>query len=1651
MASAAANLSRSQISELTDLINPLPSHSDLLTEVKTSLLESIALDKPLAINHLRIRLEPAILVNDDIATKRDIYRAILRVLDKLGLPSQLQPGISIVETTIDTLFPVDEFQDVNDRAKQLYEAHVDGRSNGSTRPDRPQVVYNSQDVRSSASRTNEYSTEQGSAFEPDSRKLSNASYTFRDSTHRFSGNYDCPVSLYRFRQMVFATCDKYSVPERSRVSILTDALEGQALDYYLDNIAGQVDSLATAFQLLERRFDSPHSRAQAQSYLESLSLSSIRDSQQCSTAQALDIAIKKISSVVPMCGPAFSHESHKSRWLANMLRNEDWAQQCCANRMTMAQDYKTFVASLHSALTQLSIANGATTAATQNSSQLIVPTPTYFGRRYALPTRQFRRVNKPRRTPEQLRRLKETTRCLKCGQKGHWRAECPQRHISMTDAINARMRANGTNMTSVHDTLIALVKDEDEYANFLTSMPRSPTTHFDVPDKGWRAHSIDPTPFDTLMAQLDTEQETDDPTQTVIEEDETSDTKDIHFLSNPTSTQFDINFIFTVNRDQTDVPPFIVPHISRSTDPFLGGLIDTGAQKSVIGMPQAIAYFKRSGKSPLLHKSSHFFRFGRCTLKATHSFLIDIPTPNSTITIEPDVVPADIPFLIGLDAMREHKLQPLVIQQELESVEFGWRLPLTFHQGHLYLRWFDKPSINQMDPNNAANTSIGTHFITSAWHSEHETNPRPTYTQRMTVENLLNPSKGSASQDLPTTQERTPTSRVAPNTERAYTHAELSRIHRHFSHASARKLYDLLCRASRSTPPNTLQQLEAVVSACRTCLEFTPRPISFRVREADSTLFNHRLTLDLVWLPAKNPPRPKANRPALHIVDVGTRFNAAIFLNGESSTEVWNSFLRAWSCMYVGMPSSILVDQGSVFISDEWRYACELNQIELVPTGTGSHNSLGAGEAYHAYLRRLYNKIHTDFPRIQDEVALAIAIKAINDTTGPKGLCPTLLVFGILPQLPTPSRRDHPSQSDRFRAAALARKEYERIVHAERLRIAIRKQPPRAADTTFMTGDMVYVYREAANRFTGPHMVASIHGKRARVHVGEKTGPREFNIAHLRPSPLPNASIENLKPPRYPPTILHTEILAQGDKRERWFDEEKRKELLGLLERGAFKICLREDAGDNPNIVPTRYVLAIKHSQTDEPPRLKARFVIGGHKDKDKNLLLHDTRTVRPESIRLIIALATIFGLKLSVADWRQGYVQSKSTLLRKVFIRPKELELKANELVQVLRPVYGLADAGDYWADTLSQHLHQHLSFTQATTDMALWLRIIGSKLVAMAACYVDDVLLATTPEALKQFSNISKQRFDVEINSSDVLSYVGLRISISPHGVRIVSQPKQISRLKLLPTTCSFEEYRSARACLAWLMQTRPDVACAISMAARVTRNTFDSKAILAHNAVVRYLRSTMDRALKFPKLDGDSLRIACYVDAGHCNAAEGRSQLGYIITLADKNNNCCVLAFSSKRSRRIVRSTTAGEGLAFADGFDMSYTMREDMQQAVGKQIPIVMITDSQILFNIITRRRTTTERRMMIDLKAARDAYAKREISNIALISSEHNPADALTKIKSNHSLNKLIDSARIDHPIVQFVIEPRAPAYVAGSHISERLRTQEKRGCVRATS
>jgi hypothetical protein len=78
--------------------------------------------------------------------------------------------------------------------------------------------------------------------------------------------------------------------------------------------------------------------------------------------------------------------------------------------------------------------------------------------------------------------------------------------------------------------------------------------------------------------------------------------------------------------------------------------------------------------------------------------------------------------------------------------------------------------------------------------------------------------------------------------------------------------------------------------------------------------------------------------------------------------------------------------------------------------------SIGLVEQAHALLRRAFEIIEEECPTTPREACLQIAVKAVNDTAGPDGLVPTLLVFGAFPRM---TELDAPAPSIVQRATAI--------------------------------------------------------------------------------------------------------------------------------------------------------------------------------------------------------------------------------------------------------------------------------------------------------------------------------------------------------------------------------------------------------------------------------------------------------------------------------------------------------------------------------------------------------------------------------------------------------------------------------------------------------
>lgn len=174
---------------------------------------------------------------------------------------------------------------------------------------------------------------------------------------------------------------------------------------------------------------------------------------------------------------------------------------------------------------------------------------------------------------------------------------------------------------------------------------------------------------------------------------------------------------------------------------------------------------------------------------------------------------------------------------------------------------------------------------------------------------------------------------------------------------------------------------------------------------------------------------------------------------------------------------------------------------------------------------------------------------------------------------------------------------------------------------------------------------------------------------------------------------------------------------------------------------------------------------------------------------------------------------------------------------------------------------------------------------------------------------------------------------------------------------------------------------------------------------------------------KLDVSSLRIISHADASFANLADLKTQLGFVILLSDSTNPVNWLHFRSYKCKRVVRSVLGGETHAFADSFDAAYAIRYDIQKMVKQNVPLSMVTDSDSLFKVVVQSSTTTERRLMIDIQATREAYQERKIDNMGWVKSDGNIADGLTKINKMELIQHVMRTGRFDRVADQWVIRP----------------------------
>ena len=165
-----------------------------------------------------------------------------------------------------------------------------------------------------------------------------------------------------------------------------------------------------------------------------------------------------------------------------------------------------------------------------------------------------------------------------------------------------------------------------------------------------------------------------------------------------------------------------------------------------------------------------------------------------------------------------------------------------------------------------------------------------------------------------------------------------------------------------------------------------------------------------------------------------------------------------------------------------------------------------------------------------------------------------------------------------------------------------------------------------------------------------------------------------------------------------------------------------------------------------------------------------------------------------------------------------------------------------------------------------------------------------------------------------------------------------------------------------------TRPDISFNSCQLSTVQSNPRVSDLVMANRVLADLKREQL--SIKYVSLDTASLKMVVFADASYANLPDGGSQGGHMIYLADKHNRAVPLAWSSKRIRRIVRSTLSAETLSAVDSLDSAYLIMKILGEVIGKTVSIDLFTDNKSMYDSICTTNYVLDKRLRVEIASLR---------------------------------------------------------------------------------
>ena len=450
-----------------------------------------------------------------------------------------------------------------------------------------------------------------------------------------------------------------------------------------------------------------------------------------------------------------------------------------------------------------------------------------------------------------------------------------------------------------------------------------------------------------------------------------------------------------------------------------------------------------------------------------------------------------------------------------------------------------------------------------------------------------------------------------------------------------------------------------------------------------------------------------------------------------------------------------------------------------------------------------------------------------------------------------------------------------------------------------------------------------------------------------------------------------------------------KKELKQLFEELVALVPVKKEIiPENATILNSHMFVVNKFNANGDFEKVKARLVADG-RDQDPAMYPNKSSpTVAIHSVFTVLGMAAEKRWRIvAKVDIKGAFVQTPMIgppifmrLDPKVVQYAKELYPEFDEYLWqstslytvMLKAMYGCVQASALWYALIRSEI-EIMGYQVSETDQCVFVKQVGDRIFTLLL-HVDDILGIVDKEEAKRLESKLKKRFgDVQFETGENLSYLGMQVSITNAGTtidmsyyvgEILKEEEELKKLEVLgsPTTKGTytvdaqserlpekerKWYHSTTAKLLYLAkQARPDILTAvIFLCTRVQEATCEDREKLRR--VLGYLKGTRDRKLLLRAQK--EKKIVAYVDAAYAVHDDSKSHSGVMIYVGDT-----LVYVSSKKQKCMSKSPTEAELIALTDNLGLIELFREFLEFVTQSVVQMPTIyQDCSAVVSLVTK--------------------------------------------------------------------------------------------------